>query len=156
MEEKYQLAMAAIKQEQGDKRPVGHPRTAAGRVAEALGISTESVRRNGLDIPCQLEAWCARYARMRYNRSLLEDKVNEFKRELLKSALQEAKQNKRQAALNLGIHRNTIARQMQELGLTKAGTRTNRAGVRKPPAKESAILDAAASLEAIGRKRRAI
>ena len=61
--------------------------------------------------------------------------VSEFQKVFVASVLRECKGNVSKAAPNLGIHRNTLARMIAQLGLDIAAFRSS---VRRPPASVTA------------------
>jgi len=70
---------------------------------------------------------------------LYSEGVREFKKRFILTVLQENKGNQCRAARELGMHRNTLSRTMQEL---KIDVRPLRAGAKRPPrSARPAILD---------------
>ena len=63
--------------------------------------------------------------------------VREFQRTFLATVLREANANQVRAAKRLGIHRNTLRRQIQELGLDVKSLRVAR---RRPPLSERVLV----------------
>lgn len=63
--------------------------------------------------------------------------VREFQRMFLATALREANANQVKAATKLGIHRNTLRRQIRELGLDIKTL----GGVRRPPLSERILVE---------------
>jgi Fis family transcriptional regulator, factor for inversion stimulation protein len=63
--------------------------------------------------------------------------VREFERTFLATVLRETNANQVKAAMKLGIHRNTLRRQIQE---SKLDVRTLRVGRRRPPSSERVLL----------------
>ena len=61
---------------------------------------------------------------------LYSEAVREFKKRFIITVLEENRGNQCKAARQLGMHRNTLGRTMQEL---KIDVRSLRAGVRRPP-----------------------
>jgi Fis family transcriptional regulator len=61
---------------------------------------------------------------------LYSEAVREFKKRFIVTVLEENRGNQCKAARQLGMHRNTLSRTMQEL---KIEVRTLRAGAKRPP-----------------------
>ena len=61
---------------------------------------------------------------------LYSEAVREFKKRFILTVLEENKGNQCKAARELGMHRNTLSRTMQEL---KIDVRQMRSGVKRPP-----------------------
>jgi DNA-binding NtrC family response regulator len=64
--------------------------------------------------------------------------VREFQKTFLATVLRETNANQVTAAKKLGIHRNTLRRQIHELGLD---IKTFRAGRRRPPLSERTLVE---------------
>ena len=64
--------------------------------------------------------------------------VREFQRMFLATALRETNANQVRAAKKLGIHRNTLRRQIREL---EPDIKTMRVGGRRPPSSERVVIE---------------
>lgn len=68
-----------------------------------------------------------------------EEAVKEFKRQYLREVLIAHRGNQCKAAEELGMHRNTLSRSMNELGLSLQEVR---AGLKRPPRSERPVFNA--------------
>ncbi len=67
-----------------------------------------------------------------------EEAVREFKRRFILEVLSSNRGNQCKAAKELGVHRNTLSRILNELKIDPAQVRT---GLRRPPQRERGIFD---------------